>query len=172
MKLNTKYFNIVETFFIFSSDHNWWLSIYQYIVHSVSGALRTLHWPTLSAPGYAGLETWPQHGGDGGLWWTVYRDLLPHSEWCRLGEINCNARGEVILIQKSNNHSQPAIVTNMAHCPCSAMIIILIFRSDLASWASPSGVILLGGYGSTTTTEKIQEDGTSTYSFNLTYSTT
>merc|ERR1712183_86395 len=38
-----------------------------------------------------------------------------------------------------------------------------------SSWASPSGLILLGGRGSKRTTEKIEEDGTSSYSFELKY---
>merc|ERR1711953_1416688 len=42
-------------------------------------------------------------------------------------------------------------------------------RRDHTSWASPSGIVLMGGGGSTT--EKIQEDGTSTYSFDLRYTT-
>jgi len=39
------------------------------------------------------------------------------------------------------------------------------------SWDSPSGLILLGGEGSPRTTEKIQQDGGSSYSFYLKYST-
>merc|ERR1712232_453015 len=39
-----------------------------------------------------------------------------------------------------------------------------------SSWASPSGVILLGGDGSLRTSERIQDDGTSTDSFSLKYS--
>jgi len=42
-------------------------------------------------------------------------------------------------------------------------------RYHHSSWASPSGLILLGGRGSKRTTEKIQEDGTSSYSFELKY---
>ena len=40
-----------------------------------------------------------------------------------------------------------------------------------SSWASPSGMILLGGIFSKRTTEKIGEDGTSSYSFELKYNT-
>jgi len=43
-----------------------------------------------------------------------------------------------------------------------------------SSWDSPAGVILMGGdgrYGSPRTTEKILQDGTSTASFDLRYST-
>ena len=40
-----------------------------------------------------------------------------------------------------------------------------------SSWASPSGMILLGGLFSRRTTEKIGEDGTSSYSFELKYNT-
>ena len=53
----------------------------------------------------------------------------------------------------------------------SVLIIILIIRFEHASWASPSGLMLLGGQYSSTRTEKIQEDGTSTNSFELKYST-
>merc|ERR1711953_992287 len=42
-------------------------------------------------------------------------------------------------------------------------------RYHHSSWASPSGLILLGGRGSKRTTEKIQEDGSSSYSFELKY---
>jgi len=48
-------------------------------------------------------------------------------------------------------------------------------RVDHSSWASPSGIILLGGRGysssSSRTSEKIGEDGTSRYSFQLNYTT-
>ena len=44
-------------------------------------------------------------------------------------------------------------------------------RYIYSSWASPSGMILLGGLFSRRTTEKIGEDGTSTYSFELKYNT-
>ena len=55
-------------------------------------------------------------------------------------------------------------------CLVSFMLkIILIFRRYHCSWDSPSGIILLGGWDSPTTTEKIQADGTSSYSFNLRY---
>jgi len=40
-----------------------------------------------------------------------------------------------------------------------------------SSWASPSGLILMGGGKSKNTTEKINEDGTSSYSFPLEYNT-
>ena len=55
----------------------------------------------------------------------------------------------------------------------SVLIIILIVRRDHSSWASPSGLILLGSghIYSGKTTEKIEEDGTSTASFELKYST-
>ena len=45
--------------------------------------------------------------------------------------------------------------------------IILTIRWKSSSWASPSGIILMGGDVSDKTTEQIQEDGTSTYSFAL-----
>ena len=51
------------------------------------------------------------------------------------------------------------------------MLIIIIIRWGHVSWDSPSGIILLGGYDSPRTTEKIQQDGGSSYSFQLKYST-
>merc|ERR1719219_938055 len=48
---------------------------------------------------------------------------------------------------------------------------LLNARLRHSSWASPSGLILLGGTDSQTTTEKIQENGTSTQSFGLKYPT-
>ena len=55
----------------------------------------------------------------------------------------------------------------------SIFIIILIIRSYHVSWASPSGTILMGGgaSGSRWTSEKIDESGTSSYSFSLKYNT-
>jgi len=44
-------------------------------------------------------------------------------------------------------------------------------RSDHSSWASPSGTILMGGWDSPGTSEKIDESGTSSYSFDLEYDT-
>ena len=49
------------------------------------------------------------------------------------------------------------------------MLIIIIIRYDHSSWDSPSGIILLGGLYSPRTTEKIQQDGSSSYSFELKY---
>ena len=45
-------------------------------------------------------------------------------------------------------------------------------RAYHSSWASPSGVILLGGvpHPNYRTSERIQEDGTSVSGFNLEYS--
>ena len=53
------------------------------------------------------------------------------------------------------------------------MLIIIIIRAYHSSWDSPSGLILLGGVavGSRRTSEKIQQDGVSSYSFELKYST-
>ena len=48
-------------------------------------------------------------------------------------------------------------------------ITILIIRYWHSSWASPSGVILLGGGWSPRTSERIQEDGTSVSGFPLEY---
>jgi len=48
---------------------------------------------------------------------------------------------------------------------------LLEYREDHSSWAAPGGLILMGGLGSSRTTEKIQEDGTSAYSFDLKYRT-
>ena len=53
----------------------------------------------------------------------------------------------------------------------SMFIIMLIIRDNHCSWASPSGTILMGGAYSRKTSEKIQEDGTSSYSFDLKYDT-
>ena len=47
----------------------------------------------------------------------------------------------------------------------------LIIRRVHSSWDSPAGVVLMGGKNSLRTTEKIQQDGTSSYSFDLKYST-
>jgi len=44
-------------------------------------------------------------------------------------------------------------------------------RHSHVSWASPSGTILMGGWDSRRTSEKIDESGTSSYSFNLEYDT-
>ena len=52
------------------------------------------------------------------------------------------------------------------------LIIITFIRDQHSSWASPSGIILMGGWHSGSqrnTTEKIQPDGTSIYSFYLNY---
>ena len=51
------------------------------------------------------------------------------------------------------------------------LLIILIIRDRHSSWASPSGTILMGGRYNETTTEKIQQEGTSSYSFDLKYGT-
>ena len=53
----------------------------------------------------------------------------------------------------------------------SMFIIILNIRFGHVSWASPSGTILIGGLSSPRTSEKIDESGTSSYSFNLEYDT-
>ena len=47
-------------------------------------------------------------------------------------------------------------------------MIILIIRDDHSSWASPSGVRILGG-NDLRTSERIQEDGTSVRGFTLEY---
>ena len=49
----------------------------------------------------------------------------------------------------------------------SKLIIILIIRSRHSSWNSPSGLLVMGGLSSEKTTEKIEQNGTSTYSFQL-----
>ena len=52
------------------------------------------------------------------------------------------------------------------------LIIIAFIRDQHSSWASPSGIILMGGWHSGSqrnTTEKIQPDGNSSYSFYLNY---
>ena len=53
----------------------------------------------------------------------------------------------------------------------SMFMIILIIRYHHVSWASPSGTILMGGGHSPRTSEKIDESGTSSYSFDLEYDT-
>ena len=53
----------------------------------------------------------------------------------------------------------------------SMFIIILIIRRNHVSWASPKGTILMGGDYSLRTSEKIDESGTSSYSFDLEYNT-
>ena len=53
----------------------------------------------------------------------------------------------------------------------SSILIIIIIRFDHVSWNSPSGIILLGNWDSPRTTEKIQQDGGSSYSFDLKYDT-
>ena len=53
----------------------------------------------------------------------------------------------------------------------SVLLIIIIIRYWHSSWDSPAGVILMGGKYSPRTTEKILQDGTSTASFDLKYST-
>ena len=64
-----------------------------------------------------------------------------------------------------------AILSDVSHCSFIGLVLLecLIIRSFHSSWASPSGLILLGGWDSdsSNTTEKIQEDGTSTLSFGL-----
>ena len=54
----------------------------------------------------------------------------------------------------------------------SVLVIIIIIRNSHCSWDSPSGLILLGGDdGSERTSEKIEEDGTSSERFELKYET-
>ena len=48
---------------------------------------------------------------------------------------------------------------------------LLESRVGYSSWASPSGLMLLGGWYSRRTTEMIQENGTSSYNFTLEYDT-
>ena len=65
------------------------------------------------------------------------------------------------------------------HCRFSAFSAFVLVQLDTnynirirhSSWASPSGLILLGGTDSKKTSEKIQEDGTSSFSFELKYRT-
>ena len=52
------------------------------------------------------------------------------------------------------------------------IIYIIFTRFGHSSWSSPSGLtILMGGYNSSRTTEKIQEDGTPVRGYDLHYST-
>ena len=48
---------------------------------------------------------------------------------------------------------------------------LLDWRYFHSSWSSPSGLVLLGGEASPTTSERLQEGGNTTYSFPLHYDT-
>ena len=76
-----------------------------------------------------------------------------------------------IICNKSNQYWQDRNFSFSSLC--ILLIIILIIRAGHSSWASPSGMILLGGPYSPRTSEKIQDlNGTSTYSFDLVYDAT
>ena len=45
----------------------------------------------------------------------------------------------------------------------------ILLRDMHSSWASPSGTILMGGYDSPRTTEKLETNGSTTDSFQLQY---
>ena len=115
----------------------------------------------------------PQHGGDDGVRRRTlhqHRDILPDSDRRDLADNNYSARGEVILLRyKHDTHYHFAsLVPDI--CPIIvSQIIILIIRVYPSSWASPSGVRLLGGWGSERTSERIQEDGSSVRGFTLEY---
>ena len=106
------------------------------------------------------------------------QDILPHFDRCRLGENKYTARGEVILQLNINNRLEITFrllsslifltVLVSSRLICNTIFII---RSLHSSWASPSGIILMGGSGSKRTTEIIQEDGTSIISIDLQYNT-
>ena len=72
---------------------------------------------------------------------------------------------------ENTSSSRPKLEGGSPSLNGSVLMIIIIIRYDHCSWASPSGIILMGGYNSRKTTEKIQENGTSTVSFALKYST-
>ena len=83
----------------------------------------------------------------------------------------CRRRGEFTdkYEHDGNYHVDTSHVSD--DCPLLVSpIMIIIIRLWHSSWASPSGVILLGGGWSHGTSERIQDDGTSTGSFNLEYS--
>ena len=70
-------------YFIFSFDHLGRVSIWECC--SVSGGVRTLHRPTLSAAWSAGQETAPHTGEEDPLWRTLrHLYLLSDTDWCRL----------------------------------------------------------------------------------------
>ena len=82
----------------------------------------------------------------------------------------CRRRGEFTdkYEHDGNYHVDTSHVSD--DCPLLVSpIMITIIRYRHSSWASPSGVILLGGGGSPRTSERIQDDGTSTDSFSLGY---
>ena len=82
----------------------------------------------------------------------------------------CRRRGEFTdkYEHDGNYHVDTSHVSD--DCPLLVSpIMITIIRYGHSSWASPSGVILLGGGSSPRTSERIQDDGTSTDSFSLGY---
>ena len=101
-----------------------------------------------------------------------HQDILPHSDRRDLGDINNPAAFKVSLLineHDGNYHVNTSHVSD--DCPLLVSpIMITIIRHHHSSWASPSGVILLGGHVSPNTSERIQDDGTSTDSFSLEYS--
>ena len=76
-----------------------------------------------------------------------------------------NERNDIIIFRL------PLSLISLTVLVISVLIIIIIIRVGHSSWDSPAGVILMGGYDSQRTTEKILQDGTSTASFDLRYHT-
>ena len=118
----------------------------------------------------------PHHGGDDGVRRRTllqHRDILPDSDRRDLDDNNYSARGEVILlIHIKTTHIITSLLPEVPDvCPnILSPKTILIIRWYHSSWASPSGVILLGGgSNSGRTSERIQEDGTSVSGFPLEY---
>ena len=104
-----------------------------------------------------------------------HQDILPDSDRRDLADNNYSAREKVIFTDRYKHDTKYNFASHVPDiCPTIlSPITILIIRRYHSSWASPGGLILMGGYGSSSerTTEKIQEDETSTYSFDLKYST-
>ena len=86
-------------------------------------------------------------------------DVLPDSDRRELADNNYSDRAKVILLTLFPL-SCPTILSP---------ITILFIRGYHSSWASPSGVMLLGGRDSPTTSERILEDATSVSGFTLEY---
>ena len=134
----------------------------------ISGGVCTLHWPAVSDLKPSGSRTVSHHGSQDDMWWSVHQDILRYTYLSRdLGENDWPAGGEVRLLMREVTFSLClTVLVSLVLLKC------LIIRWDHSSWASPSGLILLGSeYGDSDTTEKIQPGGTSTASFRLQHST-
>ena len=84
-------------------------------------------------------------------------------------QLTCKERGK---LTDKYIHILSLICVIVVVLVISLLIIIFITRWGHSSWASPSGLMLLGGGGDgLRTTEKINKNGTSSYSFPLKYDT-